>query len=581
VRASAEPLWFGPQERPLAGWLHLPVGGLARGGVVVCPSIAGEHVNAQRTLRSLAEQLAHDGLAVLRLDYDGTGDSAGEWEDPDRLAAWTASITTAVQELRSAGLREVALIGMRVGALLAARAASVEPVEALVLWDPVVRGRAFLREQRALSALAGLAQPEVGAGVETPGFVFPPALVAELETADLASVPRPLASHVLVLTRDDRPAPPALRQRFAGPETRWAAALGQHALLDVSSVLAEVPRETLADVLAWTGTALAGPVVAVHLPARPTATVGYDAAGGALLEHRMVIGTDRLAVVLTEGATSSSPAVLFLPTATEHCTGPGRMWTVLARELAAAGRRCLRLDLSGIGESPPRADRSEEVAYAPEALDDVLEAAAMLSPESPSHVVLVGLCSGAYHAIEAGILLGARGVAAINPVTSARPAEVSAGGRVDPRRNAYLGPAPWVRAVADHPRVAALEPRLPPSVWWMLDRVGLLRSPAAPLRLLDRHGTRTLLLCGPAEAEPYLTRAGRELARLQGGLRFRLATVEQADHALLASSARTLTAALLTEHVLAGTLLEAPDRPRGPGRGRRRFRGRGRGRVRT
>ena len=33
----ATPLWFGPDERPLFGWVHAPNDGMARGAAVLCP----------------------------------------------------------------------------------------------------------------------------------------------------------------------------------------------------------------------------------------------------------------------------------------------------------------------------------------------------------------------------------------------------------------------------------------------------------------------------------------------------------------------------------------------------------------
>ena len=74
---TARATWFGPEEGPLFGWLHWPDDGTARAGVVVCPPSGYEAVCAHRTLRVVAERLAERGFAVLRFDYDGTGDSAG------------------------------------------------------------------------------------------------------------------------------------------------------------------------------------------------------------------------------------------------------------------------------------------------------------------------------------------------------------------------------------------------------------------------------------------------------------------------------------------------------------------------
>src|SRR5450631_4455798 len=41
----AEPTWFGPIGRPLAGWIHTPDDVSARGGVLICPPVGLECSN--------------------------------------------------------------------------------------------------------------------------------------------------------------------------------------------------------------------------------------------------------------------------------------------------------------------------------------------------------------------------------------------------------------------------------------------------------------------------------------------------------------------------------------------------------
>ena len=78
-----------------------------------------------RVWRILAERLAGVGFDVLRFDYEGTGDSAGDPEEPGRLEAWIGNIERVVEEARAlAGASEVALVGLRIGATLALQAAA-------------------------------------------------------------------------------------------------------------------------------------------------------------------------------------------------------------------------------------------------------------------------------------------------------------------------------------------------------------------------------------------------------------------------------------------------------------------------
>ena len=69
------------------GWLHLPEGAPRETGVVLCAPFGCEWLWAHRMYRRLASALEAQGFAVLRFDYEGTGDSRGSDEDPGRVAA--------------------------------------------------------------------------------------------------------------------------------------------------------------------------------------------------------------------------------------------------------------------------------------------------------------------------------------------------------------------------------------------------------------------------------------------------------------------------------------------------------------
>ena len=92
-------------------------------------------------------RLSGGGWHVLRFDYYGTGDSAGEFEatTPDD---WQADIEAAVGELDAiSGTRSVQLVGVRLGATLAARAALRLPsVRRVVLGDPIYNGEGYLKQ---------------------------------------------------------------------------------------------------------------------------------------------------------------------------------------------------------------------------------------------------------------------------------------------------------------------------------------------------------------------------------------------------------------------------------------------------
>jgi pimeloyl-ACP methyl ester carboxylesterase len=117
---SGSPVWFGPEDQPLRGWLHRPPlnnGGSSR-RVVIVPGFGYEELTSGWGLRNLAEELADAGHTVLRYDHPGTGDSSGD--DPT-VASWLQGVHHAVSALN---FPDVTLIGVRLGATLALAAAS-------------------------------------------------------------------------------------------------------------------------------------------------------------------------------------------------------------------------------------------------------------------------------------------------------------------------------------------------------------------------------------------------------------------------------------------------------------------------
>jgi pimeloyl-ACP methyl ester carboxylesterase len=106
---------------------------------VICNPVGAEYVYAHRSLRHLASRLAQRGFHVLRFDYYGTGDSAGNDADAS-IDAMQEDVEFAIEAARDiAGVNRVTLIGLRLGAAIASRAAARQPdeVESLVLWDPL------------------------------------------------------------------------------------------------------------------------------------------------------------------------------------------------------------------------------------------------------------------------------------------------------------------------------------------------------------------------------------------------------------------------------------------------------------
>jgi uncharacterized protein len=145
---AVEPFFFGGTSGTLFGCHHRPPPGIAREhGIVLCAPIGREYIQSHRTFYQLAVRLARAGFHVLRFDYFGCGDSAGDFENGS-LRQWTLDIQTAADALeRRSDQKHVFLLGMRLGANLAMMAAADNALlNYLVLWEPILDGRRYVSE---------------------------------------------------------------------------------------------------------------------------------------------------------------------------------------------------------------------------------------------------------------------------------------------------------------------------------------------------------------------------------------------------------------------------------------------------
>ena len=87
----------------------------------------------------------------------------------------------------------------------------------------------------------------------------------------------------------------------------------------------------------------------------------------------------------------AKPPIVLTSAGTVHRIGPHRFYVTLARRWAALGFPVLRIDLSGIGDTPPGDDGVENVTYPRDGYDDLRAAMDLLGA---SRLIVAGLCSG-------------------------------------------------------------------------------------------------------------------------------------------------------------------------------------------
>jgi alpha-beta hydrolase superfamily lysophospholipase len=576
--AGAQPIVFRAAGSWCFGWHH-PAVGAARGvGVVLCRPFGYESVCAHRTYTLLAQGLAQEGFDVLRFDYQGTGDSAGGDTDPARVAAWLASIEAAVGELRRAsGVSRIALAGVRLGAMLAARAASaLGGVESLVLWAPC-GGRAFGRELRAAAAARGTA-PGADGDIEALGYRYTAQTLQGLAALDREPYDVPPAERVLVIARDDMPADDSWAQTFRsmGVATSSVAWHGYAAMM-VEPHEAVIAHDTIASIRQWLAAApepaRARQWPALAAPRDPVACIADGAR-----ETPLVFGGERgLFGILAEPACPAAAgaraetAVLLLSVGANHHIGPNRNYVRLARALAAAGYRAFRIDMKGIGDARGGADFTSENLYSrPSCIADVGAAIDCLAERGCKRFYLMGICSGSYAAFQATL------------------AEPRVSGQI--LMNSRLldwdrsqGSGSWEESMHSYYKSSDyyLRALLNPRVYWralrgqvdargigkrfltlggarlkrLRDRL-LRRGPAetpvlAHFRRLGACGTDTLVVMAEEDdGRDYIEfHVGSRGARLRGDPNFRLVLVPHADHTFSSWRSQQLIQDLVLEHL--------------------------------
>lgn len=236
------PLYFGTGQRRLFGVLDPAEAKSSHArAALICYPWGPEYIFAHRALRYLARQLAGRGYNVLRFDYYGTGDSAGE-DSEARLSGWREDIAAAIGELKDfCDAKAVVLIGLRLGASLAAQvaASSRKDVAALVLWDPAVSGPEHLQIlEMEWTAMAQRHSTYVGEKLERRrgaryGLPIANDLALDISAIDLIGITDKMPSRTLCLSTERLPSHKA-----------WQAALQAHPDGPIS-------LETVPDIHPW------------------------------------------------------------------------------------------------------------------------------------------------------------------------------------------------------------------------------------------------------------------------------------------------------------------------------------------
>ena len=387
------------------GWLHScvaqPPGNTA---VILCAGLTDDKITGHRTFRALADILASKGYSTLRFDYPGAGDSS-ELDGEDNWTAWQKSIGGAIDWLRGhTGAKTVVLIGLRIGATLAAAVAEKRgDVDGLILLEPVLRGRTFIRQLSIEQLATRLNEGSSDGSLEAHELLLPKETVRRINQVDLLEIRLPLNCAVAIFSRsvslaiknvlgdwrgrglnvkhyDFQRLEPFLRPTFMSHE----------ACADLTEILdwlqLTVPAEARRDTSEF------------EFEYSPLKAEDW-------IETPLFFGPRRelfgmLCCPVSSDATDK--AVIITNSSGDPHYGRGRAAVELARRLATEGIASLRMDFAGIGDSSSTADATHIMNV--DRTSDIGCGLDALEERGYRRFAVHGVCTGAYHALQTALV---------------------------------------------------------------------------------------------------------------------------------------------------------------------------------
>lgn len=397
--SSGQAQWVSSGDASLHVTVHLPSGGWRDQCIVVVPPVGHEYTHSHSSVRLLCEQLCTAGFPVARFDLEGTGNSSDGTTPETLLVKWVRNVEDVVAWLRTqTGCRSAGVVGLRMGASIAALYTQRHPVRSLLLWAPCIHGGAFLRDCQMIGT-ASQYKKDTGK-LDCGGIVLGVDAQSDIAAFRLDQV-TPSAERAFLLDRDDAPGGAAVRNWLAPTGIELTTTTQpQYAQMMRQSMHSLVPIDSIREMVAWFNAdeIAACETTRIHTAFPPDAPNPRN-------EVFCQFGVDGLFGILCRPADSSASTresrctdVVIIPNAGGgHHVGPCNLHVALARALADAGISSCRFDLRNLGDSvtgmPPTVDQP----YPRDAWQDlsvVLEE--LHNRYGFSRFSVAGLCSGAF-----------------------------------------------------------------------------------------------------------------------------------------------------------------------------------------
>lgn len=418
----------------LRGMLYEPHAS-ASAVVVLCNALWEEGECSRRVLTGLADYLSRQGIAALRFDYAGTGESTGHDYEVS-ISDYQRDLATAFAWARNRfpSARLVA-IALRSGGNLLASTDLTSQLDSLFLIYPIVDFRKHWRDLRIVTKIVcpgisvdrGWPAPEGEARyVVRCGHRVNSSLERELHQLQFrVASPGPLAQAVLldVGSRGDR-GHAALFSQLKQHDPVW-----QQVQVDVPFFWRshdldrlELSRyqglyDVIVDVLSESTSKQQTPIAEARCEGSagspPSLDPTWDFTSFAIptTSGRVVMSLHRPA---RPRRGWGNAGVVLLPAFPQDRSGPQRLLLRVAQALSAAGLTTYRLDPIGCGDSSGTGEREEwERSFTGGYLNESLD---YLRTQGMDIFVLIGLCSGAAIAARACLARDdVAGLAMLNP----------------------------------------------------------------------------------------------------------------------------------------------------------------------
>jgi len=338
-----------------------------------------------------------------------------------------------------------------------------------------------------------------------------------------------------------------LRSSFDVDHVEWTTTSEQASLLETELPTSLQPTSTIQQIRAWL-TAPETPLTIISIPPRKhDAIVGEGAGTISVRESSVELGARKMFGIVSEPVGDvHGPLIVMVNGINEDHVGPSRLWVDLSRRWANLGLRSIRFDCNELGESPWLPSQPNRLVFDTSLRQDIIDAVRSINTSHADDSVLIGLCSGAQLALEAGLELEARGVCAINPQVAAGVLRGADNLRNSNRESVRTLTRSFENFLKRHEWLGEIILRI--------SRVSLLSAYSPKVRsALAKNHTEMLLLLSPEDHSPF----GRipivgslDRRRLASSQYVHVRTVPGLDHDFLNSVGRSRAVAILDRHVV-------------------------------